>query len=293
MAGSRLLPHRACPLAAHLWPLHEAIWDYVAGKLLHVPVPGVRLDRIMVVVIPVEVADQLKEDLSAFADESLLDEDANLSESQGGEGKTPFYVGGTIPQDETSEEEARATKRRPFYFGSRIPREELPDDDDTPCVRPKTPLSSAEPIVFVENILRNLRQSALNAQAKATQVKLVHKTIPVGPYELAVLPTAGGRIRSSVRSVLQGMPQGKQIEVFTPPAIEGQPASRTAIAIWIYEDASMAVVHLDFQYKERFILWHAPDAHHFNFDYAEELKHRLSTLNLEVPDKLDCTLSKK
>ena len=55
----------------------------------------------------------------------------------------------------------------------------------------------------------------------------------------------------------------------------------------------MAVVHLDFQYKERFILWHAPDAHHFNFDYAEELKHRLSTLNLDVPDQLDRILSKK
>ncbi len=124
-------------------------------------------------------------------------------------------------------------------------------------------------------------------------IQLVHRTIPVGPYELAVVPTGGGRIRSAVRAVLQGMQQGKQIEIFTPPVLEKDPASRPAIAIWIYQDASMAVVHLDFQYKERFILWHAPDAHHFNFDYAEELRHRLSTLNLQVPDQLDRILSKK
>ena len=53
----------------------------------------------------------------------------------------------------------------------------------------------------------------------------------------------------------------------------------------------MVVVHLDFQYKERYILWHAPDAHQFNFDYDEELRDRLSTLNLEVPDQLDRILS--
>ncbi len=87
------------------------------------------------------------------------------------------------------------------------------------------------------------------------------------------------------------MPQGKQIEIFTPSALARDSASRTVIAIWIYQDASMAVVHLDFQSKERYILWHAPDAQQFNFDYVEELRHRLSTLNLEVPDQLDRVLS--
>ena len=87
------------------------------------------------------------------------------------------------------------------------------------------------------------------------------------------------------------MQQGKQIEIFTPSALARDSASRTVIAIWIYQDASMAVVHLDFQYKERYILWHAPDAHQFNFDYVEELRHRLSTVNLEVPDQLDRILS--
>ncbi len=65
------------------------------------------------------------------------------------------------------------------------------------------------------------------------------------------------------------------------------------IAIWIYQDASVAVVHLDFQHKDRYILWHAPDAHQFNFNYLEELKLRLSTLSLEVPEQLDRILSNK
>jgi eukaryotic-like serine/threonine-protein kinase len=55
----------------------------------------------------------------------------------------------------------------------------------------------------------------------------------------------------------------------------------------------MAVVHLDYQYKERYLLWHAPDAQQFNFDYVEELRHRLSTVNLEVPGQLDRVLSTK
>jgi phage-related protein len=32
----------------------------------------------------------------------------------------------------------------------------------------------------------------------------------------------------------------------------------------------MVVVHFDWQYKQRFILWHAPDCQHLNFDYAVE-----------------------
>jgi hypothetical protein len=64
------------------------------------------------------------------------------------------------------------------------------------------------------------------------------------------------------------------------------------IAIWIYQDASTVVVFLDFQHKERYILWHAPDAQQFNSDSVEELRIRLSTMNLEIPDQLDRILSK-
>ena len=64
-------------------PRLEALWDYVVGKLLHVPVPGVRLDRMMVIAIPLEVAEQFDEDIFEFIDDPDLDEsEASLSESQ-------------------------------------------------------------------------------------------------------------------------------------------------------------------------------------------------------------------
>jgi hypothetical protein len=134
----------------------------------------------------------------------------------------------------------------------------------------------------------------MDAQDNYARLRLVHPTIPVGPYELAVIPTGRGRSASVVRAVLQGMQQrGKQIEIFTPTALARNSASRTVIAIWLYQDASMAVVHLDFQHKERYILWHAPDAHQFDYDYFEELRLSLSTLNLQIPDQLDRILCKK
>ena len=251
-----LWPEVVYPLIEHAhWqrtfrPRHEALWDYVVGKLLRVPVPGVRLDRMMIIAIPLEVAEQLDEDLSAFVDDPQIDE------------------------DETSPSEIPATpERRPFYVGGVIPRDEVSDDDDAPPVKVIVPLAQADPFLFNQNVLRNLWEEAMDAQDNPTRPRVSHRTIPVGPYELAVIPTGRGRsaIRagSAVRAILQGMQQrGKEIEIFTPSALARDSASRTVIAIWIYQNASMAIVHLDFQYKERFILWHAPDAHQFNFDYV-------------------------
>ena len=249
-------------------PRHEAIWDYLVGTLLHVPVPGVRLDRMMVIAVPLEVAEQLAKDLFPFVDDPQLDEDE------------------PIPSESRKTDEPR-----PIYVGSTIPREEPSTDDDSPRFKVLVPLAPADPFLFTQNVLRDLWEGAMDAQDNYARPVLLHRTLPVGQYELAVIPTARGR--SSVRAILKGMQQGKQIEIFTPIARESDSASRTVIAIWIYQDASMAVVHLDFHYKERFILWHAPDAQQFNFDYYEELRQRLSTLNLQVPDQLDRILSIK
>ena len=265
-------------------PRLEALWDYVVGKLLHIPVPGVRLDRMMLIAIPVEVAEQLDEDLFAFVDDPQLDED-----------ETSPSEGQWTDEDETSPSEGRGTgKRRPFWVGGRMPRDEPLSDDDEPRVKAMVPLSPADPFLFTQNSLRNLWEEAMNAQGNSPRPLLRHRAIPVGPYELAVIPTGRGRSAEAVRAVLQGMQQGtKQIEVFTPSARARDSASRTVIAIWIYQDASTAVVHLDFQYKERYILWHAPDAQQFNYDSVEELRIRLSTMNLEIPDQLDKILSRK
>jgi serine/threonine protein kinase len=250
-------------------PRHEAIWDYVVGKLLHVPLRGVKLDRMMVIVIPPEVAKQFDEDLLAFVDDPWIDEDdASPSESQVSRERRPFYVGGTIPRDEP------------------------PSDDDAPIVKVTIPLARAEPFLFTQNVLGSLWEGAMDLQGNSSRPGMIHRTIPVGQYELAVVPTGRGQGRSAVRAVLKGMQQGKQIEIFTPSALTRGNTSKSVIAIWIYQDASIAVVHLDFQYKERYILWHAPDAHQFNFDHLEEMRQRLSTANLQVPDQLDGILSK-
>lgn len=242
----------------------------MVGKVLHIPVSGVQLDRMMVIAIPLDVAEQLDLDLLAFVDDPHIDDDdASPAESQGMDGRRPFYVGGVIPRDEPASDE----------------------DDIIPRVKVMVPLSPAEPFLFTQNTLHNLWEGAMDAQANSMRPHVLHRTIPVGRYELAVIPT--GRGRSAIRAVLQGMPQGKQIEIFTPLAQVRNSTSRIVIAIWTYQDASIAIVHLDFQSRERFILWHAPDAHQFNFDYLEELKQRLSTASLQVPDQLDRILSTK
>ena len=155
------------------------------------------------------------------------------------------------------------------------------------------PLSPADPFLFTQD---SPPQPVGRGDGRAGQLHAARLASPDHPCRAVRArghPDGPGPGRSAVRAVLQGMQQGKQIEIFTPSALARDSASRTVIAIWIYQDASMAVVHLDFQYKERYILWHAPDAHQFNYDYVEELRHRLSTMNLEVPDQLDRILSLK
>src|SRR5262249_50124812 len=210
------------------------------------------------------------EDLPAFVDEPRLDEG----------------------EDKTSSFEIRATaERRPFWVGSRIPREEPPSEDESPRVKVLVPLSPADPFLFTQNSLRNMWEEAMDKQGRPRRSIVLPRAIPVGPYELAVIPT--GRGRSAIRAVLQGMPQGKQIEIITPLALARDSATRTVIAAWIYQNASAAVAHLDFQCKERYILWDARDAHQFNYQSVEELRIRLSVMNLEIPDQLERILSGK
>src|SRR5436305_43954 len=75
-------------------------------------------------------------------------------------------------------------------------------------------LSPAEPFLFTQDSLRNLWEAEMEAQGNSTRPGQLHRTIPVGPYRLAVIPTARGR--SAVRAVLQGLHLGKEIEIITP-----------------------------------------------------------------------------
>jgi serine/threonine-protein kinase len=249
---------------------YEAFWDFVAGKLLHVPVRGVQLDRMMVIAVPLEVAEQLDQDLSTFVEDPEIEE------------------------EEASAVELPVTQKpRPIFVGGVIPREELPGDaDDSPRVKVIVPLCPADPLLFTQQILRELWEEAMDRRENSTGASVPHRTIPVGPYEMAVMPTGSGRsaVRagSAVRAVLLGMQQrGKEIEMFTPSALARDSAARPVIAIWTYQDASMAIVYVNFQQNERFILWHAPDAQQINYDHVEELRAGLRAMSLEIPD-LSC-----
>jgi eukaryotic-like serine/threonine-protein kinase len=91
---------------------------------------------------------------------------------------------------------------------------------------------------------------------------------------------------------LQGM-GNKQIEMITPSIRAGGSSGKQVIAVWIYQDASVAIVYLDFKAVERYILWHAPNAQQFNYDDPGELSHMLLNLGMEVPDQLGEVLSKR
>ena len=84
----------------------------------------------------------------------------------------------------------------------------------------------------------------------------------------------------------------KQIEILTPPFRSRNPDSKPIMAVWAYNDNSLALVHLDFRGIERYILWHAPSGRQSNYDSAAELNHDLLHLGLEAPDQLDRVLSK-
>ena len=178
-------------------PLHEAIWDYVAGKLLHVPVPGGGL-LVHGRRHPGGGRDGVETRPFGIRRRVLLDEEGKLSESQG-RGEDSVLRRWHDPSGRDERREAQRAKRRPFYFGSRIPERELPDDDDTPCVRLKTstlfsranriqPERAAQPV--------GIRLEA-QAKAKAGQARSPDHPRRSG-NELAVLLTAGGSIRSSV-----------------------------------------------------------------------------------------------
>ena len=154
------------------------------------------------------------------------------------------------------------------------------------------PLSPAEPFLFTQEILRELWEEAVGSQENP-RPGVLQRTLPIGPYRLAVLPSGRNRTRSTVTVVLRGLHLGKEIEFLTPAIHAKGAASKTVIAIWIYKDGSMAVIHFDFQFKERYTLWHTPKAHQFNYGNIEDLKYMLTTAGMETPERIDDILAKK
>ena len=65
----------------------------------------------------------------------------------------------------------------------------------------------------------------------------------------------------------------KQIEMLTPSLRLGGNSGRPVVAVWVYQDNSLAIAYVDFQATERFILWGLANAQQFNFANPGELNH--------------------
>jgi eukaryotic-like serine/threonine-protein kinase len=251
-------------------PGHEALWDYVSARVFRVPDAGVRLDRMIVTAVPEQVADELDEAIASFVDDPRLDDDdAPAAAAESGDDRLAAQVGDGVSLHDLAADVG--------------PKKGL--------VR----LAPPDPFRFTQGEIRDLWREA---EAAVSQARVKpggsggpgHRSVPVGPYRLAVIPTLRGRTSGLV--VLQGM-RNKQVEMLTPSVRAGGSSSRLVVAVWIYQDASAALVYLDFKWSEKYILWYAPNAQQFNYDHPADLNHMLFNLGLEAPDQLDRVLTRK
>ena len=257
-------------------PRTEAVWDYVCGRL-HVPDAGVALDRALSRSVPAPLVAQLDDEMKLFVDNPGLDD----VESD------PFAAASRDQADRLAASLAtsRADWRTwpPNWWSSPKRQQSL------------LQLADPDPLRFSQGQLHELWKEALTvlqsqAQARPGVKPASHRHVAVGPYRLIVIPSLRGRAAGQI--AIQGM-TNKQIELSTPTVRTKGSATKPLLAVWVYEDNSLAIVHLDFMNTERFVLWHAPRGHQLNFDDAADLNHELYTLGMEIPDQLDRVLTRR
>jgi len=256
----------------------ESIWDYIGGRLLHLPDAGVVLDRVIDRVIPAPLVAELDEEMN------LLAEDPRLDDEQG----DPFAAA----PDEADRLTASLT-------GSRVSLVELAQEPaDSDKGKGLLRLADLDPIRFFQSQLHELWKEALQTLqnnavarpgARPGSNPTSHRPVPIGPYRLIVTPSIRGRAAGQI--AIQGM-VNKQIELTTPTLRTKGSASKALLAIWLYRDNSLAIAHLDFMNSHKYVLWHAPKSHQLNFDEPGDLNHELFTLGMEVPDQLDRVLTR-
>jgi len=252
----------------------EAMWDYLSGRLLRVPDAGIVLDRALVRSVPAPLVAQLDDSLDLLVENPKLEDDE----------ADPFAPAA----DEADRLTATLTGSRVSLVD--LAAEPVDTDKDKGVVR----LADSEPLRFSQAQLHELWKEALQAlqnqgQARPGAKPAGHRPVPIGPYRLVVIPSIRGRAAGQI--AIQGM-RNKQIELTTPTVRTKGSASKTLVAIWVYCDNSLVVVHVDFMNVEHYVLWHAPKSHQLNYDDPAELNHELYTLGLELPDQLDRVLSR-
>jgi serine/threonine-protein kinase len=252
----------------------EVIWDYLSGQLLRVPDAGIVLDRALRRSVPAPLVAQLDDSLDLMVENPKLDDDE----------VDPF----ARAADEADRLTATLSSSKVSLVD--LAAEPAAGDQDQGLLA----LADPEPMRFSQVQLHELWKEALQALQNQGQLRpgikpAGHRPVPVGPYQLVVIPSIRGRAAGQIAIV--GM-RNKQIELTTPTVRTKGSASKTLVAIWVYRDNSLVIVHLDFKGIEHYVLWHAPKSHQLNFDDAGELNHELFTLGLEIPDQLDRVLSR-
>jgi eukaryotic-like serine/threonine-protein kinase len=237
----------------------------------------VALDRALTRSVPAPLAAQLDDEMKLFVDNPRLDD----------VGSDPFAV---ASRDHADRLAASLTTNR-ADMANLAAELVVEPDKETGLLQ----LADPNPLRFFQGQLHELWKEAIavlqsQAQARPGTKPASHRHVPVGPYRLIVIPSLRGRAAGQI--AIQGM-VNKQIELSTPPVRTKGFAAKPLLAVWVYADNSLAIIHLDFMNTERFVLWHAPRGHQLNFDDAADLNHELFTLGMEIPDQLDRVLTRR
>ncbi len=254
-------------------PRTEAVWDYLCGRILHVPDAGVVLDRAIDRVVPAPLIAELDDSLNLLAEDPRLDDEADPFAAVADEADrlTVSMTGDRVSMAELAAEPAESDKGKSVLG-----------------------LVDPNPLRFFQSQLHELWKEALKAlesqaQARPGTKPAGHRPVPIGPYRLIVIPSRRGRAAGQI--AIQGM-ANKQIELTTPTVRTKGSGAKPLLAVWVYRDNSLAIVHLDFMNSVHYVLWHAPKSHQLNFDDPGDLNHELFALGMEVPDQLDRVLSR-
>ena len=242
----------------------EAVWDNFCATL-HMPDAGLRLDSAIRISVPAPVVAQF--DLSLAAFDVIPAEDADSAAEVKG---NRLLVAGR--KDGASYDDLEVN----LAEGAEGP----------PLIR----LVNPDPIRFTMGELRALWNEAMTSLKQPGNLRSTHRPAPVGPYQLAVIPSIRGRSAGTV--AIQGM-KNKQIEMLTASIQVGSSASKPIIAAWIYEEQSLIVSYINFQGDTVYIFWHASAAHQNNYEDAGALNHDLLLRGMEAPDQLGAVLTKR
>jgi serine/threonine-protein kinase len=251
----------------------ETVWDYIWGRMLHLPDAGVVLDRALSKAVPAPLVAQLDDSLDLLVESPRLDDEEGDPFAERDEADR---LTASLGEQQISLEELAA--------------EPVEDEREKGIVR----LIEPWPLRFTQRELHELWREALTALQTQTQTQprgpaAGHRHVPIGPYRLIVIPSIRGRAAGQV--AIQGM-SNKQIELTTPTVRTKGSGGKPFIAIWVYSDNSLVICHLDFKSTCRYILWHAPKSHQLNFDEPGDLNHELYGLGMEIPDHIDKALSR-